>query len=195
MMENNMLLDWNYVKKNVRAGLRPHLEENAVTMKFQDLDIFFYIPCYIGLAHVNSEMFAMYGVSLDELFDIAMENTMADIAIKDMRQVIIELSGGDPDDFDMLPGYPQQLVITSTDKYYGAVGMISGKIMEKACRKLNTDKVYILPSSVHEVIVVSAENIDVADLENMVRDINASIVDDRDRLSNYVYMYSNGEWK
>ena len=53
---------------------------------------------------------------------------------------------------------------------------------------LETD-LYILPSSIHEVIAVSAELGDPNELAQMVAEINMDQVDLSERLSNQVYHY------
>ena len=49
---------------------------------------------------------------------------------------------------------------------------------------------YILPSSVHEVIIVPYSEIYVCSkLDEMVREINSTQVEEEDVLSNHVYLY------
>ena len=48
---------------------------------------------------------------------------------------------------------------------------------------------YILPSSIHEVLAVSAEDRDLEDLEEMVRSVNQTDVSPEEVLSDNVYKY------
>ena len=49
---------------------------------------------------------------------------------------------------------------------------------------------YIIPSSVHEVILRPKEQVDdVADLRRVIREVNRSVVEKKERLSDNVYTY------
>lgn len=64
---------------------------------------------------------------------------------------------------------------------------MNNSILRHILDKMNED-VYILPSSVHELIVLPASFVDdVKYLTDMVHSINLSCVDQKDRLSNDVY--------
>ena len=49
---------------------------------------------------------------------------------------------------------------------------------------------YVLPSSVHEVVIVPyCDNITAAELDEMVRDINLTQVSEEEVLSDHAYLY------
>ena len=54
----------------------------------------------------------------------------------------------------------------------------------------------VLPSSIHEVIVIPMENANFSeeDLTQMVQDVNGECVNAEEILSDHAYIY-NGEWK
>lgn len=56
--------------------------------------------------------------------------------------------------------------------------------------KLGTD-LYVLPSSVHEVIVISTQAGEPDDLQEMVQEINNSEVAPEERLSDSVYKFDS----
>ena len=54
----------------------------------------------------------------------------------------------------------------------------------------------MLPSSRHEVLIVPMEMAhDEQTLVDMVREVNATQVAPKDRLSDNAYYYNNGEWR
>jgi len=62
--------------------------------------------------------------------------------------------------------------------------------MEECCEKLG-GSFYILPSSVHEVILVpDNEEISKDNLVRMVREVNATQVEEQEQLSDFVYYYN-----
>ena len=78
-------------------------------------------------------------------------------------------------------------VLTNTAMNFGAGLILNKSILRHILDTLNED-IYILPSSVHELIVLPASFVDNAqDLTDMVYSINQSQVEPKDRLSNDVY--------
>lgn len=62
-------------------------------------------------------------------------------------------------------------------------------LLSKEARSYMQDDFYILPSSVHEVLLVKQNQMSVEELEDMVKTVNASAVALQDRLSDHVYKY------
>lgn len=83
-------------------------------------------------------------------------------------------------------------VLTNRVMYYGAAGILRTDLLEKLAQLKETD-LYILPSSVHEVILLPALDWwDVDELRQMVKSVNAGWVDKMDWLSDEVYYYRRG---
>ena len=76
----------------------------------------------------------------------------------------------------------------------GAVGMLRTDLLEKFAEKGGGDH-YILPSSIHEVLLLKDDEIPVDELRRMVRSVNRGVVDEMDRLSDEVYYYRRGRGK
>lgn len=91
-----------------------------------------------------------------------------------------------------LPENPEEtklLVATNLSGEYGAGEVLNPKLQKEASEKLGGD-FFILPSSIHECILVSTDcGLSVTDLNNMVHDINQSEVKPAERLSDSVYKY------
>ena len=81
-------------------------------------------------------------------------------------------------------------IISNSSGINGAVSMLYDENLNKLAEKMGTD-LYIIPSSVHEVIAVSVEmgSGDPEELAEMVQGVNMSAVELEDRLSNNVYHY------
>ncbi|MCR4936707.1 MAG: DUF5688 family protein [Lachnospiraceae bacterium] len=79
-------------------------------------------------------------------------------------------------------------VLSNKRRFLGACAILYPEILEKCCRFMGGD-FYILPSSIHEVIMISAENADTEALINMVREVNDTQVADEEILSYSVYRY------
>ena len=84
-------------------------------------------------------------------------------------------------------------VLSNKLRSFGAASMLYEGILEKVGQKLG-ENYYILPSSIHEVIVVPESKSPVKqDLEEMVREINETQVEEEEVLSDRVYYFSRKE--
>jgi len=79
-------------------------------------------------------------------------------------------------------------VISNDMNYYGAASMLNENILHKLAEKLQSD-LYIMPSSIHEVIAISTNAGTPNTLAQMVTEINMNEVSLEERLSNQVYHY------
>ena len=86
------------------------------------------------------------------------------------------------------PNDHSMYVITNESKLYGAASILYEEPLHELAEKVGSD-LYILPSSVHEVIAVSADFSSPDELAEMVYEINMDQDDLSDRLSNQVYHY------
>ena len=81
-------------------------------------------------------------------------------------------------------------VLTNTQKLYGAGCMLYPGLLEAISEKLDAD-LYLLPSSIHEVILLPAESrICQKELAEMVDSINRTELAADEILSSSVYYYS-----
>lgn len=137
------------------------------------------------LVRVTDGLLTNWGVTEDEVFDIAKENQ------ETLRPIKIESLGSKLDMPDIIPVY----IVSTPNGMFGASTVFYGDA-EARIRGVLEEDFYILPSSVHEVIVMpKSMGNDVSDLVEMVSTINSTEVDERDRLTNSVYTFENGEFK
>lgn len=135
----------------------------------------------------NHALCSYYVISFEELDSAAMANMDREgFATQTMESI---LAGMDAQQDGMPAGACPMLVITNKRKMYGAAIMAHPGYFETLSKKAGGD-FYILPSSIHEVIVVPAEGIEPDELRKMVMEVNASELDAEEFLSNNVYLYS-----
>ena len=115
--------------------------------------------------------------------------------IQGMSEVMKEMMG--PEAFEMfgLPEEQEEMMYVATvpDKNSGAGVLAYQDFMDQAAEKLGGD-FYILPSSIHEILLVP-DNGDKAadDLRDMVREVNATQVRPEEKLTDNVYHYDSRE--
>lgn len=108
-----------------------------------------------------------------------------------MRKVFISM--GMSEDFinkvlDRMSPEPNTWVISNTSCINGASSILYENELHELAEKMESD-LYILPSSIHEVVVISAEMGNPEELAQMIAEVNVSEVPLGDRLSNQVYHY------
>jgi len=129
------------------------------------------------------------GLSEKEVWERAERNTFSEenICIKPMRSVFEEILGklDDPDEYDV-PMY----VVSNEKRLNGAVQIFNKKAVKNWARSHGYDTLFMLPASIHEVIVLPVEvsRMNFEELNLMVRDINACEVNPIDQLSDHAYV-------
>lgn len=146
-------------------------------------------------AVIPNDLMEMWGVSVQDIHDKAMDN----LSEKEPLISTLEgmLFGGDSLDINELSDVETSMpffVLTNQQKTKGSVMAICPEVMDKITEQLGD--VYILPSSVDEVIIVPVKhNDDIERLGAMVKQINANEVRPEDRLSDNIYHYDSKEKK
>jgi len=109
---------------------------------------------------IRNEHMAYWGVDAEQLHELAMTNTreILPVTIQSMNEVMREMFGKDgmPAEmadvmFEEMPPTQQMYIISNSAKVNGAASMFYEDALSDLCKKMGTD-LYILPSSVHEVI-------------------------------------------
>ena len=87
-----------------------------------------------------------------------------------------------------IPPERSMWIISNERGTNGAASMLYENELHKLSVQLGTD-LFILPSSIHEVIAVPADDLEPEELAQMVSEINMGQVELGERLSNQVYYY------
>jgi hypothetical protein len=83
----------------------------------------------------------------------------------------------------------QMYVLSNEGKVWGAVSMLCDEALKEIANEVQDD-LFILPSSVHEVIVIPAETANTKEyLKEMVAEVNRSHVEREEVLSDHIYRY------
>lgn len=204
------VMDFNKAKdhiccKLVNAKYNQDLLKNALHVKIQDLALILYIRVAhdkrgLSTITVKNHIFECWDVAEQELFRIAMRNTqrlfacevssitnvLKKIFAEEIAQDEMENIFGMPESEDVIPMY----VATNHCKIYGATVLCYEGFLREFADDINND-FYILPSSVHELLFIPAmADVDVAELKQMVQEVNDTQVARQDVLSNNVYYYN-----
>ena len=145
---------------------------------------------------VRKDMAENYNYDVDKLLDKAAANTQERYqpVLKDMGSVILsgscDLGGINPlkDDYTVSPD--EVMYILTNENGLNGAGVLFYPDMKKRIGEILDDSYYVLPSSLHEVIIMPEKlSPDIRVLEAMVKDANRTVVESQDILSDRVFMF------
>ncbi|HIZ43191.1 MAG TPA: hypothetical protein H9672_00480 [Firmicutes bacterium] len=181
----------------INLEANPDLLADLPHIPFLDLAIVFYFTIendFIGssTALIHNNHMELWKTSPEELYSLALQNTRSlfGCEIRPMEQLIREMTGqslplpsGSRRNSDFL------YVLTNRDRIYGASCILYRDILEQFAKQVESS-FYILPSSIHEVILISAERSpSPQSLQQMVHEINQTELAAEEILSDNVYLY------
>lgn len=135
---------------------------------------------------VTNELLESAGVSREELRVYARKNLKDTVRIQSMTEVLRGLMGNTGMD---IPEPEDILYVASNESgVNGAAVMLLENVLKEFCKQHGLESIYIIPSSLHEVILASAK-MPLCDVDSMIRDVNSSQVDPWDQLSDHVYTF------
>ena len=199
------LCDYSVVRSRLRCKLINY-EANTERLaqiphrRFMDLAIVPYCPVtefelnnrLPGEASfvVTGSNIKLWGVTQDEVLDDSIRNTLNEEhpnitgiydMLKRLNPGLIKEAG---DDMQACPMY-----VMTTENSNGAISMIYEDRLKEFCNSIDSD-IYVIPSSINEVILVPCEDdASEAMLNEMVREINTTQLEQVDVLSDHVYYF------
>lgn len=176
---------WNNVKNIVFLGLYGKYTPTPqfITKTFLNVKLYYYVKTDDYKIKVTKEYLEALGVSEAELFKTAYKNTVNNAVITPMENVMRNLGLREEDT-------TKALVITNKEGNLGAAALICKAILNEACNKLGTDRLFIIPRSIHELIIISRYDIsNVSEIVNYIRRTNRTYVDRDEVLSNTGYTF------
>lgn len=198
LLQNYEELKGKFACKLIHRGKNEKLLNDIPYVPWMDLAIVVFVllevsPYGTATVLVRKEHLEIWGLTEAQLFDEAKKNTpiLLPYQFCPMRKLLREIC---PYAVDEGEEEEESLYVLSNKlRSFGAASMLYDGILEKVGQKLG-ENYYILPSSIHEVIVVPESKSPVKqDLEEMVREINETQVEEEEVLSDRVYYFSRKE--
>lgn len=194
------------VYKLINYEKNKELLEEIPFIKFQDLAIVFYYLADVGefknaTILIHNKHLEGWGVSTEEIYNVARENTpkLLKYRLQGMMQVLKGLIDDDVFTEDEMEEYVQELikidesglyVLNNSSKLFGAGTILYGGVLKEFADKMQSN-LFILPSSVHEVVLISdgEQHIGKEKLKKMVMEVNEMAVEPEEFLSDSIYYY------
>ena len=164
--------------------------------KFEDLAL---VPlCSIrnhsignGSIVIHKQHLSHWEVSYDELWENVFEHAkeVSKVRIESIFKFVSDKTGIPFEDIE-----EKIYVITNESMLYGAAVAFYPGVLKNVAKKVGSDLI-IIPSSVHEMIVVPAHEqlVGIRELIMMIREVNETVVCDEEVLSNNAYYYDAAE--
>lgn len=139
---------------------------------------------------IRNEHLDMWNLEEKTLLKDALENMqkIAPPQLMNMSDILKDLY---EDEAELIEEKLPMYVLTNKDRMFGAGCLLYDNVLEKTAMEVGGDY-YILPSSLHEVIIVpKKEGTDEMHLSQMVNEISHEQLEREEILSNHAYLYSH----
>ncbi|MBQ4483060.1 MAG: hypothetical protein II966_07500 [Lachnospiraceae bacterium] len=196
--ETEKFSDFEWVReriffKLVNARQNALMLQNVPSGGFLDLAMVYavYMGTYrdsFSSVTIRNEHLDMWGVNEEEVKELAVKNTpvLLPSNICSMKEMLDGMGVKADGLTDEIPMY----ILSNRDRVNGAASMAYEGVVGRFARDLGSD-LYILPSSIHELIIVPAgEEMDPRRLVQMIREVNDTQVSREEVLSYSLYQYS-----
>lgn len=178
------------------------LLQDVPYVPFLDLAIVFYLLIDVwesgtSMMLVRNDTLQSWGITKEQLYQDALENAPKILppSFLGINVVVDELLNANNNiDLEVVQeeNCPKErmFVLSNKEKCLGAAGILYPGQLEEIALALGED-FYILPSSIHEVIILPvSQSVSKEELNAMITEINDTQVEEEEVLSNHAYYYS-----
>lgn len=163
--------------------------------KFYDLAIIYVVAVCDFMSEyatilIHNQHLSLWGISSDDLYTLAMENTPKLLPYRfDKMEKVLEHLIDTP-----LPFATEihMFILTNHIKIHGSTCMVYPGLLKALAENLN-DNLLIIPSSIHEVLIIPEKTIQdeytLNDFKEMINEVNETQITDDEILSDHAYLY------
>lgn len=185
----------------VSRELNQHLLTNMPYIPFLDMAITFHLVAgvtgkYMQTIRITKELQKKWGLSVEMLLKLAKKNTEKILPAKicGLTEMIEKYLGAEERKFTVAEQL-NLIVVTNQLGVNGASAILYEDMMDKLAEQFGTN-LCIVPSSIHEIIIVPDHGQEIQDMFlGILREINSNFVPKDEVLSNQVYLYRKDDKK
>lgn len=165
-------------------------KRNCVYSEIADLIVFYSINLDKDTsADVTKSIVERMGVSIDAIDAAAKENIKRNSHIQTLEGCLISLLKNEGKSVDASMFVPTETLVINTNSEKFGAGIITTDFLAEFVE----DKYYIIPSSVHELLLMPMGMSSADELKKIVMEVNSTSVEACDKLSDSVYAIENGK--
>lgn len=155
--------------------------KNLVHREFFDLSVYYVLVIeateeYKKVSKITYDIADEYGLSEEDLYSSAVKN--AD------EPVLVNMSSP----------FFQMIALANANMHNGSFYMLNTSLLDAAANAWDVIDILIIPSSIHETILVPFNEENrwalLNDVNDLVKSVNETVVVEEDRLSDHAYLYS-----
>lgn len=197
------IMNWEKIRKFIYPVLiskdyNNELMKKLVHREYMDMEI-----CYIirfpwegcgeegrAVVYADESMMKIWETDADTMHEAAINNMKNDgYEITDIYMILKEAK--DIEEVAKEDNIRNKMyVMTNRDKSYGAAGLLLVDKIRNFAKSIGAEGLFIIPSSIHEVIMFPDNgNINVSDINMIIRQVNRDEVEKRERLAEHAYYY------
>lgn len=198
------LMDYEAIKDRIiyrliNASMNEELLKDVPYIPYLDLAITFHLSVSVdddisGTVLIHNGHIETWGVGVKELMKQATLNTqkLYPAEVKTIYEVLCEEVAGLT--YEIAKDCPMY-VLTNKKRSHGASVILYPNVLSDISRTIEDD-CYLLPSSIHEIIMVPAKSVSDPDsLEGIIHQVNDTQVVHEELLSDHAYIYRSNEMK
>lgn len=145
-------------------------------------------------AKITNDIMQNFGIAFEELDEAANSNRDSYVSQDMFSMMVSMMPFGEEEIEEMRKAQadgPQMYVLTNAQKVKGASALLYPELIEDIAQKEHSDLI-VIPSSIHEILMVAACGMGKDEISQMVQEVNAQQVDEQERLSDNAYFYKRG---
>lgn len=189
------ILERDWILEHVVVGFQKDSIENIIKKEsgFLGIEMYLYLcgdreAKETFTVKVTETLLEHAGVEESEAWDAAVQHTCEDTAVESMWEVMERITGASLwEQEDQLHMY----VFSNKTHMHGASSVLNRKKLESLARVYGVDQLIVLPSSIHEMLVMPyCDEMDLKYMNQLVREVNAEEVLPEERLTDQAYLIS-----
>ena len=176
----------DFVREHVYVGVQKKSDEEILKRdsELEGLELYLYIRMQrgedYGIVKLNPGVMRGVDIPVEELWTLAEQNICSETTIRSLSEVLGFGVGEDPMGLT---------VLSNRSGVRGAAAIIDKEVIREYAERKGVERVIILPSSIHEVLLLpDYGNFDICELNNMVEMVNLEQVAPEERLTDRAYM-------
>lgn len=206
----NTIIDFNIAKNNIIAKVinkdrNEYIMNSCPYVSFGDMIITFAIQVLrdehnVASIRITNKLMNDWNVDLSDLIAAAYQNTkkmykMKITKIQDLLYDLLQRTNANIDKKILEDTSPDFImyVVTSENKLNGSYYITDRESLIEVAQYIQSDEFYILPSSIHEFIVIPYDNKTVDNTDEflaMVKEVNATELSPDEILTDNVYIFN-----
>lgn len=193
---NNIKVTKEYVRKNIFIGLEKENQKDSYikeSTEYKGIQKYMYLDINennddseeLSFIRVNKRFLEIVNISEAEAWNYAEKNMFYESKIVEMKDLFPWMIHSENEAF--------LYILTNKKAIRGGGSLLNRELIKEFANKHEVKKVLILPSSIHEILLVPIEEnekINLDEISMIVREINRECVDEKEILSNEAYIFN-----